>query len=286
MSLFEGVLLTVDYDRTLTGPDSKIPQRNLEAIAFFMENGGRFTVNTGRSVASFGRYLQTTPANAPFILYNGSAWYEDGKLTNMKIIDLDMWETVTRVVREFPDMNMEIQGMDKHYLFKVRPEYDAFCEALKWPHRMVEEGEDLGPFLKFALVGTPRAKAVATLFDSTEEEIAAFDAAEKRILELYGDKVTVYRAAHRIIDVHATGVSKGAAARELQQKLGCKILVCVGDAPNDSPMLDEADYAYCPADGVVADRYENVCPCAEGAVADVIYEKIPGILNISLDSRK
>ena len=31
-------------------------------------------------------------------------------------------------------------------------------------------------------------------------------------------------------------------------------------------------------DGVVADRYSNVCPCGEGAVADVIYEKIPEIL--------
>ena len=51
--MFSDILLTVDFDRTLTGPDSKIPQRNLDAIAFFMENGGKFTVNTGRSVATF-----------------------------------------------------------------------------------------------------------------------------------------------------------------------------------------------------------------------------------------
>ena len=41
-----------------------------------------------------------------------------------------------------------------------------------------------------------------------------------------------------------------------------------------------------PADGVVADRFENVCNCADGSVADVIYEKIPGILNFDLDKRK
>ena len=29
---FSNILLTVDYDRTLTGPDSVIPARNLEAI--------------------------------------------------------------------------------------------------------------------------------------------------------------------------------------------------------------------------------------------------------------
>ena len=50
MALFSDVLLTVDYDRTLTAPDSSIPQRNIEAIRYFMENGGVFTVNTGRSV--------------------------------------------------------------------------------------------------------------------------------------------------------------------------------------------------------------------------------------------
>ena len=44
MGIFSDVLLTVDYDRTLTGPDSKIPQRNLEAIQYFMENGGSFTM--------------------------------------------------------------------------------------------------------------------------------------------------------------------------------------------------------------------------------------------------
>ena len=49
MGKFSDVLLTVDYDRTLTAPDSSIPERNLEAIRYFMENDGAFTVNTGRS---------------------------------------------------------------------------------------------------------------------------------------------------------------------------------------------------------------------------------------------
>ena len=88
-------------------------------------------------------------------------------------------------------------------------------------------------------------------------------------------------AAPRILDVQAKGVSKLRAARDLQQRLGKKILVCVGDAPNDIPMLDGADFAFCPADAVVADRYETVCNCGDGAVADVIYEKIPKILGIN-----
>ena len=78
--MFSDVLLTVDFDRTLTGPDSKIPQRNIEAIEYFMANGGKFTVNTGRSTATFWQYLDTIPVNAPFLLYNGSATWENGSL--------------------------------------------------------------------------------------------------------------------------------------------------------------------------------------------------------------
>ena len=97
-------------------------------------------------------------------------------------------------------------------------------------------------------------------------------------MEKYGEYCEVFRAATRIIDVHAKGVSKARSARELQERLGRKILVCVGDAHNDLPMLHDADFAFAPSDGVIAKDFETVCPCGEGAVADVIYKKIPEIL--------
>ena len=281
--MFSDILLTVDFDRTLTGPDSKVPQRNLDAIAFFMENGGKFTINTGRSMASFKKRLGTVPVNAPIIMYNGSARWEGGVLKDLKLLELDLWETVATVRKEFPNMNLEIQGVDLHYLVDPDPAYVAFYDALKWGYRIVQPGEDLGPFLKFALAGSPREKSVATLYDINDQEDAAFDAAQEKLLQLWQGKISVYRAAPRIIDVHALGVSKLAAARQLQKELGRKILVCAGDAENDVPMLEGADYAFCPADAVVADRFLNVCSCGEGAIADVIYKKIPEILGFTLD---
>ena len=126
-----------------------------------------------------------------------------------------------------------------------------------------------------------RAKARAEKFEiaryGTPEEIARIDEAENWLKATYGDKIVVYRAGARVLNVHAAGVSKIQAARELQKRLGRKILVCIGDAENDLPMLEGADYAFCPSDGVVADRFHKVCPCADGAVADVIYNRIPEI---------
>ena len=278
--MFSDILLTVDFDRTLTGPDSKIPARNLEAIHYFMENGGTFTVNTGRSVATFWKYLDTVPVNAPFLLYNGSATYENGRLTRCVTIDLDVWQTMQTVMALYPEMNLEIQGHKVHYLIDPKPDIIKLYDNLQWRYTTAQWGQDIGPFLKFSLFGKARRPVVADMFGGTDREVRRFDEAEATIRKLYGDKVEVFRAAPRIIDVHAKGVSKIAAARRLQKELDKKHLVCVGDAENDIPMLDGADYAFCPADGVVAARYPTVCGCGDGAVADVIYEKIPEILAV------
>ena len=96
MGKFSDILLTVDYDRTLTAPDSSIPERNLEAIRYFMENDGAFTVNTGRSVPMIQVFRDRVPVNAPLLLYNGSAAYDLAaeKLLFCHEIRLDLWQTV------------------------------------------------------------------------------------------------------------------------------------------------------------------------------------------------
>ncbi len=276
--MYTGVLLTVDFDRTLTAPDSTIPQNNLDAIEYFMANGGIFTVNTGRSTSTFRQYLDVIPVNAPILLYNGSAAWENGRLTHLSPIGLDVWQTMDTVHKLFPDMNLEIQGQSSHYLIDPQPEMVALCEQLGWPHDEAVWGQDVGPFLKFALWGKPEEPRVASVFSATEAQLQRFDEAESILRTLYGDKVEIFRPAPRIIDVHAKGVSKLNAARRLQEETGARILVCVGDAENDIPMLDGADFAFCPADGVVANRYETVCKCADGAISEVIYKKIPEIL--------
>ena len=283
MAMFSDILLTVDFDRTITAPDSTIPQRNLDAIRFFIQNGGAFTMNTGRSTNTFRKYFDVIPVNAPFLLYNGSAAYHNGELINIRPIDLDMWDTIDEMRRLFPELNLEIQGVKNHYLVDANKDFENFYDSMDWLHQPAVRGEDYGPFIKFALFGKTPEGSVAQLFSGTEEELALMDRAEETIKQLYPGKVEVFRAAPRIIDVHAKGVSKLQAARDLQAQLGRKVLVCVGDAENDLTMLEGADYAFCPADGVVAEKFPNVCPCADGAVADVIYKKIPEILGISLD---
>ena len=283
MGIFSDVLLTVDYDRTMTAPDSTIPERNLEAIRYFIENGGAFTVNTGRSLPMTKVFRDKVPVNVPLLLCNGSMVYDlqNRKILEAALISLNQGETIRRAMAVFPDMTVEIQGLDAHYIFEENPAWDAFSEGnhCTWAHALPDD--DLGPFMKFSLYGSLRSSSVAALYDYTPEELRRFDQVEQQLREEFGEYCEVFRAAPKIIDVHARGVSKAIAARSLQKKLGRGILVCVGDGENDVSMLNDADHAFCPGDAIVAKRYPNVCNCADGAVADVIYKKIPEILGLN-----
>lgn len=284
MALYSDVLLTVDYDRTLTAPDSTIPEKNIEAIRYFMENGGTFTVNTGRSVPMTAVFRDVVPVNAPLLLYNGSAAYDPKteKFEFLHEIHMDLWETIHKCESWFPGITVEVQGVKAHYRFRENPMWDAFCDNNHCAHGFAQPGDDLGPFLKFSVYGEIRKNTVADLFTGTAEEVREIDEVERTLKARFRDACEVFRAAPRIVDVHAKGVSKGRSARELKQRLGKKILVCIGDAENDLPMLYDADYAFSPADGVIAERFPNVCACADGAVAALIYEKIPEILKKTL----
>ena len=282
MGIFSDVLLTVDYDRTLTAPDSTIPQRNLEAIRYFIENGGAFTVNTGRSLPMTRVFRDIVPVNVPLLLYNGSAAYDlaSRKITFAYRIPLDMAQTIRKAMTLFPDLTVEVQGLDAHYIFEENPAWDAFSDGNQCARGHAAVTDDLGPFLKFSLYSEIRQPNVAHLYSGTAEEFRRMDEAETLLKQEFGSCCEIFRAAPRIIDVHAKGVSKVRSARDLQRQLGRRILVCVGDGENDIPMLEGADFAFSPSDAIVAKRFPNVCKCADGAVADVIYKKIPEILKI------
>lgn len=277
--MFSDVLLTVDFDRTLTAPDSTIPERNLKAIGYFIENGGAFTVNTGRSLPMTRVFRDKVPVNAPLLLYNGALTYDlQSREVEAVKIPLDQAHTIRRCMALLPEMTVEVQGMDAHYIFEEDPIWDAFSgdNHCTWGHAQPED--DLGPFVKFAVYDRLKSSRLADLYEASAEDLARVDAAEALLRQEFGASCDIFRAAPKILDVQAKGVSKANAARTLQQKLGRKILVCVGDGENDLPMLSAADYAFCPGDAIVAEHFPNVCCCANGAVADVIYEKIPEIL--------
>ena len=279
MALFSDILLTADYDRTLTDMAGQVPQKNLEAIRYFMENGGSFTVNTGRSLPQSAIVRQEIPMNAPFLCYNGSLAIDgEDKIQFCHTIDLPLVETLQEVAAAFPDLNVDLHGLYAHVGFQPVGCWEDYYAARKCRYFLAGEGREYGPFVKFNVYGELRDDTFYQVFSGTPEEMARLDEAAQWLERRYGDKITVFRAGARVLNIHAPGVSKLKSARLLQKQLEKKILVCIGDAENDLPMLEGADYAFCPEDGSVADRFPNVCSCGDGAVADLIYNKLPRIV--------
>ena len=77
MGRFDGVLLASDFDNTLIytedalrsgAPVPPLSARNREALEWFMAEGGRFTVATGRALAAFVNYAGGVPMNAPSVV--------------------------------------------------------------------------------------------------------------------------------------------------------------------------------------------------------------------------
>ena len=196
----------------------------MEAIRYFIENGGTFTINTGRSVPMTKVFRDRVPVNAPLLLYNGSAAYSiaEKKLTFCHAIAMDLWETVRRCQELFPDLTVEVQGVDAHYRFPENPAGDAFSVHQNCAHAFAQEGDDLGAFLKFTLYGQFRDVTVADMFTALPGEKDRIAEAEETLRRELGDYCEVFRSATRIFDIHAKGVSKAKSARQLQQQLGKK----------------------------------------------------------------
>ena len=87
MGRFDGVLLASDFDNTLIytedallrgEPIPPLPERNRQALTYFMAEGGRFAISTGRALAAFEKYAPLVPMNAPGVICNGAALYDAG----------------------------------------------------------------------------------------------------------------------------------------------------------------------------------------------------------------
>lgn len=274
MTDFSDMLLVSDFDRTLTAPDSTIPQANLEAIRSFTDRGGRFTVGTGRSAPMFRPYHERVPTNAPLILYNGAAAYDYSTETLSAAVWMPTGRDLLEYLTErFPELLLEIQGVDYHYLIGENPMRERFYRAQGVACKTVTLEEAPTRYHKLAIFGDFRSLDVGQFYDGTPEELARFGECCERIMRDWPG-LTADRAAPRIIDLQATQGGKGAAARALARRLGRSTLVCVGDAMNDASMLLEADLAFAPADCAPEVKALGCCryvrPCAQGSIAGVI----------------
>ena len=272
MGKFDGILFLSDFDNTILytadalkngGAAPEMPQRNLDAIHYFMKEGGRFGVATGRAMAAFRQYDAVVPTNAPAVVYNGGGVYDykRGKYVDTLFLGESARPHIVAVMEANPAVSLEMFHADD--LLQVYNESKWNAKHTQLTGMGYEVVSDLSP----KSVEMPLSKA---LFLGEEEDLkkaAAFIDAQP-----WRDQYELIFSSTYLLELTAKGATKGNMCRRLMERLGCRMLVCAGDHLNDLSMLIAADRAFCPSNAVpeVKKYATEVGHCSDGAIADMI----------------
>lgn len=244
MGKFSGKLLVADFDGTLRPLGQReVPPENREACRYFMEEGGLFTVATGRDPLSFLHIRPLFTINAPAVLSNGVVLFdaETGEDVYEGFLPFSARRDMKAVLEAFPETGMEIiRGLD----IRVARNNANITEHLTdMGARVVLSDMDKVMF--------PWAKTVII----TEGDMKAESPRAHEIARWIHEKFPgVYEAVPSgpIVDIAAAGNNKGTGVEKLAMLLDIprENVCCVGDSWNDLPMLQWAGRAFVPADAI------------------------------------
>ena len=273
MGKFDGVLLASDFDNTLiyteealrTGaPVPPLPERNREALTYFMAQGGRFAVSTGRALAAFLKYAELVPMNAPGVVCNGAALYDfqTGEYLETALLDQRSLERGQVILDRFPAAAVEAYHIG-NVIHAVHPN-----EFTRRHEHLTKVAVTEAPSL--TEVPLPLGKLLFEAEHGTLEEIVAF----LREQGWAGDYELIF-SGQTLLEMTVKGANKGGMVRRLAGRLGISMehVYCAGDEANDISMLTASREGFAPANCIPAVRECGatvVCDAREGALADVI----------------
>ncbi len=231
MGKFSGYLIVSDMDATLLCDNHTVSEKNRQAIAYFIENGGYFTVATGRMVDAVKSYLTQMHINAPAVLHNGAKIYDFEKDTALfeKFIEENRKQAIKRVYDELPEIGLEVYSDELVYVYRKCEETKRFLTRdYEVIYNLPDEVWDK-PWIKVLLIGDKE------LLDKYEP-----------IYRQQYDSGYAVRSGSKFLDVVANGVSKGKGVERLIELLGLdrNKVIAVGDNMNDISMLEAAGVSY------------------------------------------
>ncbi|MBD7910875.1 HAD family hydrolase [Clostridium cibarium] len=230
--IFEGYLLVSDMDGTLLNSKKQISKENKEAIKYFVERGGKFTVATGRMLSSVEEFIDELSIDMPAILHNGAKIYDyrEEKVISEHSIESYRKEAIKRIYEDYPHIGIEVFSDEIVYIYRScylteRYKKHDFKVVYSLPDEIWEKD-----WTKVLLIGN-------------EEEL---DALEEEYRMKY-DKGNAFRSGPSYFDIVANGITKGRAVEELVQieKIDPQNVIAVGDNMNDIEMLEVASYGFC-----------------------------------------
>ncbi|MBO5416664.1 MAG: HAD-IIB family hydrolase [Clostridia bacterium] len=234
MGRFDGILLCTDFDSTLY-VNGAISEENFRAIEYFKQNGGLFTLVSGRPEWMLADMLGKVRPNTYVCGFNGGliVMLDGSDKVYESFVEDGLKEYHRVICREIPEIkSFHYFTVDK----MVKVNREEFSDALVCEHNQND---------------------MYKITYSVESEDS--DSVVERISEIIDERYLVTRSSLRGIEMQNARDCKGAAVKRLARIVGASTLVCVGDFENDISMIESADIGYavgnaCESLKAVADR--------------------------------
>ena len=261
MNKFEGMLLACDMDGTLLDSSRRISERNERALRYFTEEGGRFSLATGRAPGAIRSYLPQLPFNAPYSLLNGSLILnEQHQVMRCAGRPVETKELIQTTLLEFSQIGCEIFIGDRILVCQSSEVTEQHMRTLHLDFETVSSNRlpDTTNWCKINFTGDP----------ALMNQVKAF-------LKPYQDRFCMASSMPSFWEVTAQGVNKGTALETIAQNCGIPHdrIFAVGDSYNDEDMIHAAYLGFAPAnadDGILQAADVHVRENDLDAVAAVV----------------
>lgn len=266
MGIFSGCLIVSDIDGTLLH-HGEICDENIKAIEYFKENGGYFTVATGRGLGAFDVEYKKSGANAPAIGIHGGLIYDFCKqeLIYCNTLGEKDKNAVFKVLEHYPNAGCEV-------FCDGRPNVVRHSKDIDW--HVEYQHMNAGEFTAKELLGRNWSKVIFSTENYDKFEMLEY--AKTLEVEKGAFKITSAVLA-KLLELYPVSNKKSTAMYFLADKLGIehKRVFSIGDYYNDLDMIENAAYSAAvkdsPKEITDAAKYITNASCKEGAVAEFIY---------------
>ncbi|MBQ4109599.1 MAG: HAD-IIB family hydrolase [Clostridia bacterium] len=213
MGKFDGILLASDFDGTLVWQSHTPSEENIKAINYFIENGGLFTVSTGRTY-EFIKKLNL-PINAPLITINGTCINDYDKIL----------KTFTFSAEQLSEELFNSDNLQHTFVFS--PENECNFPILTQS--------------EINQINEPICKIVFCFSD--EESAISF---QNKFSKKYSSEFVFERSWPVGVEMLSKKGGKGTCLNIIKEMTNSRITIAAGDFENDISMLKAADISYAP----------------------------------------
>lgn len=269
MGKFDNYILACDIDGTLVA-NGYINPKNIEKIEYFMSEGGKFSVSTGRSVCAIGDVLNSLKCISPSIVANGCMIYDYNiqEILYENALPNEDHYLVEKIIRSGIKVGVEVHCGPSAFTVNRT---DLVTE-----HHIYEKYESLD--MSFKEVTLKKWHKVICMLDSVEDRIKLKEYIlkdNKSNCDFVDTCAMINGKLRNYFEIVPKGVSKASSLIKLCELMNIKKggLFAIGDYYNDVQMLKLADVSAVPCDSPediksLANYITNTCE--NGAVADFI----------------